>query len=288
MIGIIDIGSNTVRLNVYLVKKKSYQLLISEKEMAGLVNHIEDGKMTKTGIQVAVDVLTRFETIAKNIHCHQIHAFATASLRNIKNSKTVLKKIYEKTGIKITLLSGETEAHYGFLGALEEVKLDEGLLIDIGGGSTELVVFKDQSIVYSVSIAMASLNSYINYVEDIIATATELANIKQAFLNKLIESKIQEYRIKEVIAIGGTARATFKLLNETKKVSANKISKLLSQLSDGSKASKIQLLQQVPDRIHTFLPGLQILTTVLSHFESETIYLSNSGVREGYLIYKVL
>lgn len=288
MIGIIDIGSNTVRLNIYKIYDDSYQLLVTEKEMVGLANHIVNHEMMVSGVDAAVAILNHFVLISNNLNCQKIYAFATASLRNISNSLSIVDEISQRTHLFIDVLTGDQEAQLGFLGATQEVDVETGLLVDIGGGSTELVYFKDKQVVISTSIPMGSLTSYRDYVEDILPKTNELKALAIAFNRELSVRVKTPIDINTIVSIGGTARATFELIDEMKQATCDDVSTLLKRLSNESKASTNEILKKVPDRIHTILPGMQLLSEVLKYFNSIDIYISHSGVREGYLLKEVL
>lgn len=288
MVGIIDIGSNTVRLNIYKIYDDSYQLLVTEKEMVGLANHIVNHEMMVSGVDAAVAILNHFVLISNNLNCQKIYAFATASLRNISNSLSIVDEISQRTHLFIDVLTGDQEAQLGFLGATQEVDVETGLLVDIGGGSTELVYFKDKQVVISTSIPMGSLTSYRDYVEDILPKTNELKALAIAFNRELSVRVKTPIDINTIVSIGGTARATFELIDEMKQATCDDVSTLLKRLSNESKASTNEILKKVPDRIHTILPGMQLLSEVLKYFNSIDIYISHSGVREGYLLKEVL
>lgn len=288
MIGIIDIGSNTVRLNIYKIYDDSYQLLVTEKEMVGLANHIVNHEMMASGVDAAVAILNHFVLISNNLNCQKIYAFATASLRNISNSSSIVDEISQRTHLFIDVLTGDQEAQLGFLGATQEVDVETGLLVDIGGGSTELVYFEEKQVVISTSIPMGSLTSYRDFVEDILPRTNELKALSIAFDRELSVRVKTPIDINTIVGIGGTARATFELIDELKQATCDDVLTLLKQLSNGSKASTNVILKKVPDRIHTILPGMQLLSEVLKYFNSKDIYISHSGVREGYLLKEVL
>jgi len=87
-----------------------------------------------------------------------VAAFTTAALRNAKNSREAVAAIEERTGIKIQVISGDEEATFDFIGATHNLQNDSGLLIDIGGGSTEIVTYRDRQIQYKTSLPIGSLS----------------------------------------------------------------------------------------------------------------------------------
>lgn len=84
---IVDLGSNTIRLSVYQTQEDGrFRLLFSEKETAGLANYISGGRMRPEGIVRAGEVLMDFKRLLMQFAMEELHVFATASLRNIRNT----------------------------------------------------------------------------------------------------------------------------------------------------------------------------------------------------------
>lgn len=108
MYAIIDIGSNTIRLNVYQVEEDgAIHSIFQSKETAGLAGYVqEDGSMSREGLDRAADALLRFRSILDALHIENRAVFATASLRNITNSEEAVFQLQERTGLMIRLLSG--------------------------------------------------------------------------------------------------------------------------------------------------------------------------------------
>ena len=165
---VVDLGSNTIRMTLYDVQDHGGFLpLFSEKRMAGLVNYIRDGVLSREGIEVACGVLRGFQRMLRQFGDIPMNVFATASLRNIKNTDEVLAAIRERTGLVVEVLSGELEARYGCLGAMLTCPLEGGAVFDIGGGSTEIVLLDNGRITRAESLDIGSLNLYNRYVSEL-------------------------------------------------------------------------------------------------------------------------
>lgn len=119
MYAIIDIGSNTIRLNVYQVEEDgAIHSIFQSKETAGLAGYVrEDGSMSREGLDRAADALLRFRSILDALHIENRAVFATASLRNITNSEEAVFQLQERTGLMIRLLSGPGGGHPGLCGS---------------------------------------------------------------------------------------------------------------------------------------------------------------------------
>lgn len=214
MYGVIDIGSNTIRLVVFDYDGTSIRRVLNKKITAGLAGYInKDHEMRKRGVQVAVESLMELKTVTDQFSLDEIGVFATAPLRNIINTEEVLVEIEEETGFPVKVLSGQQEASYGFAGLRQQISMDEGIMIDVGGGSSEVVAFRNDEAQLTTSIPWGSLNLYRKYVKEIIPEPKELKEIDR-LMRKHFE-KIQlpkrSYHLPLCVE-GGAGRAFVKVL----------------------------------------------------------------------------
>lgn len=120
MYGVIDIGSNTIRLMVYRVEDGAIHPVLNKKYATGLVGYINSkGRMSKEGIRKAVEILSELRAVTQQIRLREIFPFATASLRNITNTEEVLQAIQEASGFSVRVLSGQEEATFDYYGAIQ-------------------------------------------------------------------------------------------------------------------------------------------------------------------------
>ena len=281
--GIIDLGSNTIRLVVYEVKKslgerltkKDFSTLISTKKTVGLSNYVIDGQQSDAGIERAAEVL-----------------FATAVLRNCNNSKAAVKAIEKRIGCRIDMISGEKEARLDFVGASCDRKISSGTLIDIGGGSTELVQIAGGKAGNVESISMGSVSTYASFVHHVLPTPAEIDAIAKALSERLDRlNNAKSYRCSTLYGVGGSIRALGKLdallLGQEKKsreLDRGDIARLTEALRGTSSDFTHALTKAAPDRIHTIGCGLVILSTVMDTLGAKRIEICKYGVREGYLL----
>ncbi|TJX67670.1 phosphatase [Soehngenia saccharolytica] len=293
---LVDIGSNTMRMNIYKCKNNNIDLLFTSKQSAGLAGYVENGIMSKKGIKKAIEALKSFMEIVNHFEIDKMYVFATAALRNVYNSESAVSEIENATGLDIDVISGEQEARLDFIGATKLFDLKEGILVDIGGGSTEIVTFKNQNIISAISFPLGSLNSYKMYVSEILPNKKEIKDIKNHLERELSGlTQIDKENYKVLCGVGGSIRATRKLHNwiyeapsDNNTISSKNLKSMVKFLSKGSKESIDAILQVSPDRVHTILPGIIILNEIVKKFGSDEIIVSDYGVREGYLFEKVL
>jgi len=289
-------GSNTIRLEIYRLEDNTIQSVLHKKDMAGLASYVDGkGNLTEKGIAKAVSVLREFNAILAGIRVSEKYAFATASLRNVGNTEEALAAIRAQTGLDLRVLSGEQEAVCGYIGATHYLPVTEGVMVDIGGGSTELVFYRDGRIQEALSMPVGSLNMYTKYVQALIPNQNEMMTIAGAVRAELdkIDKSAAAYEI--ICGVGGTIRAACKLNNEIFGIPASNrvmetehIGEIIETIRGGDKESLHHILKAVPERIHTVIPGMTVLQAVADYFHCKTIHVSQYGVREGYLFQQLL
>lgn len=301
--GIIDLGSNTIRLCIYEVhcaaheplQKKDIDTLLNYKVMAGLASHIKEGAMTEEGIKRAVKTINAHLRRAAHFDCSRIDIFATAVLRNCSNSHKATAAIEEGIGSRIAILSNEEEAHLGYLGAKLDQNLEAGTMVDIGGGSTELTSIKGGFDLAKISIPQGSLSSFAAYVKGLMPTQKEIGAIAQAFQGHAANEETEVYRSTQLYGIGGSIRSAAKLYgdlcndgNRFNYLLPEHIDAILERYAKSPDAFAHEALRTVPDRIHTLIPGCVLIREAFTLCGGERLDICKYGVREGYLAERVL
>lgn len=300
--GIIDVGSNTIRLCIFEVTPRGkgsepphISTLLNDKVMAGLASYVQDGAMSAGGIDRAIEAIGDHLKNASYFQCREVRVFATACLRNVSNSKEAVAAIEQGTGAKIDLLPGEMEAHLGFRGASLDVPMQQGVLIDIGGGSVEMTRIQDGADASGISLPQGSLSSFSQYVHGLVPTPDEMERISAAFRALLAEHPAEEYRTDRLYGIGGSVRSAMKvygdLFNDGERLGYLEpahIDTMLDAYRHDGAAFAHGALHTVPDRVHTFIPGCLLLREIFAVTGAPRLEVAKKGVREGYLIERVL
>ncbi|MDZ4171202.1 MAG: phosphatase, partial [Methanobacteriaceae archaeon] len=253
-------------------------------------------KLTSKGIEKLVKFLKKIKKDLEYLKINNSSFFSTAVLRNIENSDDVIEIIKDKVDIEIDLLSGEEEGELSFFGSFSTIKKDNGILIDLGGGSVEIVLFKNKIIKEKYSIPVGSLKMYNEYVSDMIPDKIESNLIKERTNSELkIIGINNEEKIPFMCGVGGSIRTIEKILldlNLQKKkadlIDVKLLKKLKKELDHNDKHTYYKILHVKPSRIHTLVPALLILESITSYFGCEEIQTSKNSVREGYLFKKIL
>lgn len=310
--GVIDLGSNSIRLVIYDVacdkrrtySPKDFHSIINDKVMAGLAAFVEDGVFGVGGVARASNVLRSHAKRAKYFNCKRLDVFATAVLRNANNCKEAVAEIEENSGLKINLLSARDESHLGFVGAKCSNNLQAGTLIDIGGGSTELTRIKGGKDSENRSLPIGSLSSFAQNVAGVIPSRDEMDAITAAARQRLAAlPDVGVYKSEKLYGVGGSVRAVAKLVaqvpgfenkgvipdkNRVKTLTNDHISGILKFCRDDSNAYAHAALKASAERVHTVTPGCLILQELFSELGAQSLEICKYGVREGYLIERML
>ena len=296
----IDVGSNTIRMAIYEIDGDRVEMLMKRKNSVGLASYVRDGYMTRAGIDKVVDVLLDYRYFLDELGINRVTAFTTAALRNSINGYDAVEEISYRTGTNIHLMSGDDEATFDFIGATHDLADDSGLLIDIGGGSTEIVYFFERAIKVKVSLPIGSLSFHTRYTGvHILPNESELEEMYAEA--EATVSAVEEFRYvshAQICGIGGTFKGAMALYNamygmprRNMRMEVKRIHDILQHFQRDHELiipDKVLLMRTVPERMHTFMPGLVIADVLAKRFGSHQIIYSDSGVREGYIYSKII
>lgn len=296
----IDVGSNTIRMAVYEIDSDRIEMIMKRKNAVGLASYVRDGIMRREGIEKVVEIINGYNEFLNDFGIYKVTAFTTAAIRNAINGKQVVDEIAYRTGREIHVMTGDEEATFDFIGATHNLVDEDGLLIDIGGASTEIVYFENRSIKVKVSLPIGSLSFHTRYTGIHILPSASECNEMRAEAEATISAvkEFQEVTHAQICGIGGTFKGAMALYNSMfglpKKNSRMEVKRMTDILwrfqreHELTQQDKILLMKTVPERMHTFLPGLIIADVLAKRFKSMHIIFSDSGVREGYIYDRII
>lgn len=288
---LIDIGSNSIRLNVYN-KDNIQKEVFSKKYMAGLAGFVEDGKLSDKGIKKLMKVLSAQKMLLDYLPIDEIYVFASASLRNVDNGKDIVKKVKKELDLNIDLISEDEEAFYGVEGMKMSYNFDDYYTVDIGGGSTELCYIKNKEIKDKAYLKAGSLSMFRDYVENTIPSVREYDGMIN-YVDGLVADNVSIHKDAKFLASGGTARALGNIFEELdndndKEYTIDDVKNYIYEMIDNNKRIIRTTVMVVPERLHSIVPGAIMLYRILKYLNIERVYVSKLGVREGYLKDKII
>lgn len=281
-ISAIDIGSNSVRLALVSDGKTLYKRIRTTRLGEGLSfsGSMKDEAIERTALAVA-----DFVNCAKAEKTDKLYAFATAAVRSASNKAQFLARVKELCGLEIDVISGETEAKIGILGALGN---NDGGIIDVGGASTEVTFRAGGRTVYSKSVNVGTVRLF------------DLAARNKQKLLRIISEKIEEYgefsaENVNMRAIGGTATrlAAIKhnLLQYTPEVTdgTNFTVGELEKYADGILSTPVEIIRAntiCSASAEVIGGGCLLLAEIMKKLKIKSLTVSERDNLEGYIIYK--
>lgn len=205
---VIDIGSNSIRLLNTIVENNEMVSAKKYLDMTRLGFLVDETKLlSENSMSKSIDALLKYKKLIEEFEGKLLGAYATSAVRDSKNKNEFLNEVLKKTGILVDVISGEEEAKLGYYGVLAGLKdANKILIIDIGGGSTELVLGDKNEIHRSVSLDIGAVRMTDKYLKAEMVSDDENYNLKEyiGFVIKDEVSRIKEFKPDIIVGIGGT------------------------------------------------------------------------------------
>jgi exopolyphosphatase/guanosine-5'-triphosphate,3'-diphosphate pyrophosphatase len=297
-IAAIDIGSNSVRQIIADVSPAGAIRVVDEmKAMPRLGDGLESsGALSATAIDSAVAAVQRMVTLARQLAAARIEIVATSAVRDAANADEFTERILASTGQRVRVLSGEEEALLCFRSALAHFELGAGrtVVMDIGGGSLELVLAKDGLIERVASLPFGAVRLTEKFLAQGVRPRRVRA-LREHVRDGLKKSvPVKDWRGAQVIGSGGTftnlagmvlarAHVTVRSLHGTR-VTRAELEHVLEWLSRMESVERQQVPGLNPARADIIVAGLAVAAEVLSRFDPRDLLASAYGIREGLLL----
>ena len=290
----IDIGSNSILLTVL---DNAGQILVDEARVVGLGLGVDQSQNLQTErMQLGYSVLRDYVQLAAahGVAAGQIRAAATSAARRAHNARAWFAQIKETLGLSVDIISGAEEARLTWLGAMTDMPQPEQatLVVDLGGGSTELVFSQGSTIVARTSVELGSVRETERFLNQPPYQEAQLAQLA-AFIDAQLADVDWPFAPKRCVAVAGTATtlATLALKLEHYDrtslqhctLSQHDLSQAITTLKDMSTEEQAKHVPASPARAPYLVAGAMILTRVLSASSCPSYVISDSGLRFGLL-----
>jgi exopolyphosphatase/guanosine-5'-triphosphate,3'-diphosphate pyrophosphatase len=297
-IAVIDIGTNSTRLLVADVAGDR----VSEVERRSRVTRLGRGvdlaaQLSSEAIEAVCDAIADYRQICDEAGAHRIDAIATSAVRDASNGDAFIAELRERFALSARVLDGEHEARLTYTGATAGRPPSEStLVIDIGGGSTELAVGTGEEIAFHASLQAGVVRHTERHISTDPPAPAELEALA-ADARGLIAAVIDGEPAAEAtagIAVAGTPTSLAAVELELEPYDATRvhghvltlpsIQRMLSRLASAPLAKRAQIPGLHPDRAPTIIAGVVILVEVMRAFDLERIQVSESDILYGTAI----
>ncbi|NND34660.1 MAG: phosphatase [Saprospiraceae bacterium] len=280
----IDIGSNAIRLQ--LVKVYDESDLVSFKKLEFLrfplrlgQDVFSAGSISDPVIDKFVKLMMTFKLFIELYEVQDYYAVATSAMREANNTLEVNQRILSETGLKINVITGETEAQILNKAIIPYLHEGNYVHIDVGGGSTELNLITREQLIHSQSFKVGSVRQL----------SPEKRSEVFSDIEKYIRSS-QFYRSGNVIGIGtgGNINRLYSLANKAnnRTLSLAELKALRAYVNEFTYEQRMSILKMNPDRADVIIPASEIYIKVLKTMKSDQILVPQVGLKDG-LVYEL-
>lgn len=299
----IDVGANTLRLLIGKFEDNKIKDIHYLRRITRLGSGVDQtGKLSTENMQASLLALKEFSSIISDLNVKHLRAVATSALREASNANFFIEQVFKETGITIEVISGEEEANLTLRGLLRSF-LDPNLLkqtlfiVDIGGGSTEWILYKDERVISKDSIPIGVVKLSENFIKSDPVSEEDILKIKdniKPFLGD-IRNNIGFYLGEHTLFIGTagtfTTIASIDLgldMYSREKVHLHKISfeqlkKIYKEASALTLEERKNIKGLEPERADLIIPGLVFTINIMEFFRFEELIISDYGLLEGIL-----
>lgn len=294
----IDIGTNTI-LMLIAEYDESRNEILPIKNFIRIPRIGKDlskkGQIGRGKIDELLQILKEYRESAKSEGCSEIIASGTNAFRLASNSSEIISEVIRLTGVKISVIEPLDEALFSYLGVVSESDAAKNLVIDIGGGSTEVIYGRGKEIIASHSFQLGVVELTEKFIESYPASSAKIRSLRQ-YIGGVITSFLSEITdISSVYAIAGTPTTLACLKAGVSDLEEEKIHNTTLRIEEidnfadqFSHLTPEQLLKRYPvsrGREDVILAGTLILSEVLKKISSDQVQVSAYGLRYGAIRY---
>lgn len=270
-----------------------YSIHEQASEMVRLSEGLSDDLILKEiPIQRTINALLYFKKLIEVNKVTEIYALATAAVRMAKNQTVFLSRIYKETGFNFIVLSGHQEAYYDYLGVVNSMAVDDALILDIGGGSTELIWMHDRVLIKAISLPFGSVTLTEKFAS--IKSRKKRTEAAKKYINSFLKDLdwLDSLKGLPIIGLGGVIRTLGKIdrfingysienlhnyrLHEKE---VDKLCKIIFE-TDEKELDKIEGISKRRADIITM--GIMPFTCLFDRLDAPEIRISGNGLRDGY------
>lgn len=295
-IAVIDIGSNSVRLMISeLIEKKNYRILLDEKDTIRLGREVfEKGVFGTSSIKRLQRTLEKYKKIIDAHNVEHVRTIATAAFREASNSDEIANYFSKELEMKIEVVSGKEEGRLIFLGVTSnfDLKGKKALVVDIGGGSCELVIGDSKRIYYNESLNLGSTRLTRLFLKSNPVRPYEIQTCQDHLdaVFKRIKLAAKKHTFDLIIGTGGSLNNLTRIIYGQNNQSANDLMKEVAlsevdafnqDLIGKTYRQRIKLPNMEKKRVDIILAAGLVISKIMNFFEVSSFTSLGKGLKEG-------
>jgi exopolyphosphatase / guanosine-5'-triphosphate,3'-diphosphate pyrophosphatase len=293
-VAIIDMGSNSFRLIVVeYVPHLSFKVTDEVREAVRLSEGMADEDiMNQAAMDRAARVMRIYAAFCEASGITDMVAVGTSAIRDARNRAYFLKRVMSESHIPVRVLSGEEEAYYAYLAAVNTTTLTDGFVVDLGGGSLEIVRVKSRRVTHSISLPLGTVRVTEGFLRSDPVSPKELKRLQSHLQDQFSALDWLQWEPgMRVIGAGGTLRLIGRLIQKENNypldmlqgftMSSAEIDGVCDQLAGMSIAERNKLPGMKSDRADISLAGAVVIAEVMRTCGGDSMTICSQGLREG-------
>jgi exopolyphosphatase/guanosine-5'-triphosphate,3'-diphosphate pyrophosphatase len=295
-LGVLDVGSNTVHLQVVDAHPGARPSPATNQKVELRLHEYlnKEGEITAEGVALLEESIADAISHAKEFQTEEILAFATSAIRYAKNGKEILDQINKKFEIDLQVLSGDDEAQMTFLAVRRWLGWSSGrlLVLDIGGGSLEIAVGDDERAEATISLPLGASRLTREYLDSDPHTSKEIKAL-ETFVYDAIKQSLPEDISKHIADHFVATSKTFRTLarlgehwfeDNPKYLKINSLTKMIPKLQDMSNKQRAELPGVSQSRARQIVAGAIVARTVMERLHINELEICPWALREGIVL----
>lgn len=305
MLAAIDVGTNSIHMVIVQINPliPSFVIIDREKETVRLGEYCDQtGALTHEAMQRGYNTLARFLTLARTHDVESVIAVATSAVREAPNGQEFLTWVQEGLGLTIDLISGQEEARRIYLGVISAVELQgqPHVMVDIGGGSTELILGDGREPLFLRSVKIGAVRLTQQFLHTDPPSAAEVQALR-AYIQGMIEAPIEQIKHLlgaapvQMIGTSGTIETLAVLTNRREQTSSQQrphglqlslkgLREFTEQIRTLPLAERLKISGLVERRAEIILAGALILQEIMEQLGAKQISFCSRSLREGLIV----
>ena len=295
-LGVLDVGSNTVHLQVVDAHPGARPSPATNQKVELRLHEYlnKEGAITAEGVALLEESIADAVSHAKDFQTEEILAFATSAIRDAKNGKDILDQINKKFEIDLQVLSGDDEAQMTFLAVRRWLGWSSGrlLVLDIGGGSLEIAVGDDERAEATVSLPLGASRLTREYLDSDPHTSKEIKALETFALDSVkrdVPEDIMDHIADHFVATSKTFRTLARLGehwfdDNPKYLKINSLTKMIPKLQDMSNKQRAELPGVSQSRARQIVAGAIVARTVMEKLHINELEICPWALREGIVL----
>jgi exopolyphosphatase/guanosine-5'-triphosphate,3'-diphosphate pyrophosphatase len=295
-VAVIDIGSNSTRLLIAEVDGGRVSEVERQSRVTRLGRGVDlSGQLSAEATEAACEAIADYVAICREGGIETVEAIATSAVRDASNGSAFVAELRERFALSARVLDGEEEARLTYLGATcEHTPAEPTLVVDIGGGSTELIVGTGEEVAFHTSLQAGVVRHSERHISSDPPTALELEALAADFRSLIESATAGAPAAAAGIAVAGTPTSLASIEiglepYDPKQVHGHTltlptIQRLLSQLASAPLSKRVEIRGLHPDRAPNIVAGVVILVETMRAFGLEQIEVSEHDILYGTAI----